>query len=154
MNRALPHIQLDQLPPPEIMEELVERCLHIPCVRSRHSRMARPGSHALYLADPCALGPPEAFIDGHEFCHVHPLPEGSIHLTLPRILREEVVRLGWGEPHPIASAGILVPLLTIYAPRDRQEIDTAFGLVLQSCQFANGKLQDLYGAEWYLPDSP
>jgi hypothetical protein len=154
MNRALPHIQLDQLPPAEVMGELVERCLDIPCVRSKQSRMACPGSHALYLADACALGPQEAFIDGHEFCHVHPLPEGSIHLTLPKILREEVVRRGWGEPHPIASAGILMPLLTVYAPRDRQELDMVFGLVLQSCWFAQGKLPDLQGVEGYLPDSP
>ena len=106
--------------------------------------MASPASHALYLPDEYALGPAEAFIDGHEFCHLHPLPEGTVHLTLPRILREEVVRLGWGERHPIAEAGILSTLVTVYGPRDRQDLEAVVELVGQSCQFAQGKLQILH----------
>jgi phospholipase/carboxylesterase len=154
MHRALPHLQVDQLPPEEAVEELVDRCLCIPFVRSKQSRMASPGSHALYLSDEIAAGPPGAFIDGHEFCHLHPLPEGSIHLTLPAVLRQEVMRLSWGEPHPIAAAGILTTLMTVYAPRDGQEMDTVFGLVEQSCQFAQGKLRLLYGAERSLHKAP
>lgn len=145
MRRALPHIQLDQLPEPEIMQDLVERCLTIPCILSKQSRMASPGCHALCLADACALGPPDAFIDGHEFCHIHPALEGSIHLTLPKVLREEVVRLRWGEPHPIAYGGILTSLLTVYGPRDRDEMDVVFELVRQSCHFAHGQLHELCG---------
>jgi hypothetical protein len=141
MQRALPHLQLDQLPPAEAMEELVERSLEIPCVQSKQSRMASPKSHALYLPDEFAAGPREAFIDDHEFCHLHPLPEGSIHLTLPKVLREEVVRLSWGERHPIAEVGILTTLVNVYAPRDRQETDIVLGLIVPSCLFAQGKLR-------------
>jgi hypothetical protein len=154
MHRALPHLQLDQLPTPEAMDELIERSLEIPFVRSRQSRMASPDSHALYLADEFAAGPPEAFIDDHEFCHLHPLPEGSIHLTLPKVLREEVVRLGWGERHPIAEAGILTTLVTVYAPRDPEELSAVLGLIVESCQFARGKLEDLYGQERSLSEAP
>ena len=154
MNRALPHLQVDQLPPEEALEELVETCLCMPFVRSKQSRMASPASHALYLSDEIAAGPPEAFIDGHEFSHLHPLPEGTVHLTLPAVLRHEVMRLSWGEPHPIATAGILTTLMTVYAPRDRQEMDIVFGLVAQSCQFAQGKLPLLYGAERSLHKAP
>jgi hypothetical protein len=109
--------------------------------------MASPGSHALCLSDQCALGPPEAFIDAHEFCHLHPHPEGSIHLTLPRILREEVLRLGWGERHPIAEAGILPALVTLYAPRSREETSIVLNLIVQSCRFAQGGLRALLGGE-------
>lgn len=147
MPQALPHRQLNQLPPAEIMEELVERSLEIPHVGSKQSRMASPRSHALYLNDKFAVGPPEAFIDEHEFCHLHPLPEGGIHLTLPRVLREEVVRLGWGERHPVAEAGILTTLVTVYAPRDRQELAAVLHLIVQSCEFAQGKLHALRGEE-------
>jgi hypothetical protein len=140
MHWPLPHLQLDQLPRPEIVEELIRRCLEIPYVRSRQSRMASAASHGLYLPDDSALGPPEAFIDEHEFCHLHPLPEGSIHLTLPQILREEAVRLGWGERHPIATAGILTTLVTVYAPRDREELEAVVGFIERSCQFAQGHL--------------
>ncbi len=135
------------------MEELVERCLKIPDVRSRQSRMASPDGHALYLADACACGPPEAFIDDHEFCHIHPLPECSIHLTLPKILQDEVVRLGWGERHPIAEMGILTTLVAVYAPRDCEELGAVFGLIVQSSQFARGKWEALYSGERPLPES-
>ena len=107
--------------------------------------MASPQSYALYLSDPLALGPPEAFIDGHEFCHLHPLPEGGIHLTLPRILRDEVLRLGWGERHPVAEVCILPALVTVYAPRNPEELEAVLGLVVQSCAFAQGKMQVLRG---------
>lgn len=147
MHPFLPHLQLDQLPRAETLEDLAERSLEIPHVRSRQSRMASPRSYALYLADEFAAGPPEAFIDGHEFCHLHPMPEGTIHLTLPRILREEVVSLGWGEPHLIAEAGVLTTLVTVYAPRDRQELGAVMGIIVQSCRFALGKLQVLRGNE-------
>jgi hypothetical protein len=135
------------LPGAEIVDELVARSLEIPLVRSKQSRMASPRTFALYLCDECAGGPPEAFIDGHEFCHLHPLPEGGIHLTLPKLLREEVVRLGWGEPHPIAKAGILTTLVTVYAPRVRPELEVVLGLIWQSCQFAQGNLRALHGGD-------
>jgi hypothetical protein len=153
MRRALPHLQIDQLPPAEAIEELVRRSLEIPHVRSQQSRMASPLSHALCLADEFAAGPPEAFIDNHEFCHIHPLPEGSVHLTLPGILREEVVRLGWGERHPIAMVGVLTALVTIYAPRNREELESVLGLIVQSCRFAQGKLGVLDSAERHLREA-
>jgi phospholipase/carboxylesterase len=151
--RVLPHFQLDQLPPAEAVEELVRRSLKIPHVRCEQSRMASPGTIALYLADKFAGGPPEAFIDGHEFCHLHPLPAGGVHLTLPRILREEVVRLGWGERHPITEAGILTALVTVYAPRNRQELHTVLNLIIQSCRFAQGELQALNSDEGCHPEA-
>jgi Family of unknown function (DUF5519) len=153
MHWPLPHVQLDQLPPAGSVEELMKLCLKIPRVRSKQSRMASEASHALYLADAYAAGPPEAFIDGHEFCHIHPLPEASIHLTLPKMVRDEVVRLGWGERHPIAEAGILTTLVTVYAPRDRQELSTVFDLIVQSCRFALGELQSFHSGEQSLREA-
>ena len=141
--RGLPHLQLDQFPPPQVFQELLERASQIPHSRVRESRMASSRSRALYLADEFAGGPPEAFIDNHEFCHLLPLPEGTIHLTLPAILREEVFRLGWGERHPIAEFGILPTLVTLYAPRNRAEMLAVLGFITQSCRFAQGKLQAL-----------
>jgi hypothetical protein len=74
-------------------------------------------------------------------------------LTLPKVLRDEVTRLGWGEPHPIAEAGMLTTLVTVYAPRNCQELDPVLGLIVQSCQFAKGKLDSPYGGERSLRDS-
>jgi len=138
-RRTLPHIQLDQWPPEEIAAELLELSLSLPDVRSKQSRMASPKSHALWLPDKCAGGPASAFIDAHEFCHLHPLPEGSIHLTLPDPLRDRMVRLGWAEQHPLVRAGVMPEtLVMVYAPRDREELAISLNLIWSSCQFARG----------------
>src|SRR5690349_19005669 len=73
---ALPFRQIDQWPPADIYERLVESCAALPHVLMRESRMASCRTRALYLPDAMAGGPPEAFIDRPEFCHLHPLPEG------------------------------------------------------------------------------
>src|SRR5947209_19512266 len=72
-SAVLPFRQTDQWPPAEIQGRLLEGCAAMTGVRMRESRMALPGVHALYLPDNLASAPPEAFIDGHEFCHLHPL---------------------------------------------------------------------------------
>ena len=138
---VLPHLQLDQWPPPEIVQTLMESSLSLENVRSKQSRMACPQSLALWLPDRYAGGPAEAFIDGHEFCHLHPLPQGSIHLTLPNPLRDHAIGLGWAEPHPITRAGIMPKtLVLVYAPRDSQELTVIQQLVWSSCRFARGSI--------------
>jgi len=145
-QRVIPHLQVDQLPPAEIMDELIARCLQLPLVLAKQSRMASPRSIALSLPDECASGPADAFIDGHEFCHLHPLPEGGIHLTLPHGFGEEVVRTGWAEPHPVASLGALPSLYTLYAPRDHHELLIAVCVISQSCNFAQGLPVDSFSS--------
>jgi hypothetical protein len=136
---AVPHVQLDQWPPKQIAEELVDRCLTLPNVRSRQSRMASPDCRALSLPDDLAAGPPSAFIVDHEFCHLHPLPDGSIHLMLPDLVRESAIRQGWAEQHPVSRAGILPEtLVMIYAPRDAGELAIVLHLIWHSYQFASG----------------
>jgi hypothetical protein len=133
---VLPFRQLDQWPPAEIHERLLAECADLEGVRVRESRMALPGTRALYLPDEIAGGPPEAFIDLHEFCHLHPLPEGSIHLVLPPPVLDRAVALGWAQRHPIAAAGILNTLVMVYAPRSLAELEVALGLIRVSCHFA------------------
>jgi len=136
---ALPHVQLDQWPPAEIAREFIERALSNPGVRAKHSRMASPASLALCLPDDFADGPRDAFYDDHEFCLLHPLPEAGIHLTLPRAVRDNVIKLGWAELHPGARAGIMPEtLVMLYAPRNGVELDIASHLIRTSSQFAMG----------------
>lgn len=136
---ALPHVQLDQWPPLEIGGELVARASRLPNVHVRQSRMASSTTSALSLADGCASGPPEAFIDGAEFCHLLPAPESTIHLMLPAPERAFAIEFGWGEQHPIAQSGYLWRcLVTLYAPRDQEELSVALRLIESSWQFAHG----------------
>jgi len=108
-------------------------------VRTRQSRMATPQTLALSVPDRLARGPKAGFIDGHEFCHLHPPPEGSIHLMLPNPLRTQAIRLGWAEPHPVTRAGAMPPtLVLVYAPRDRHELGIVLQMIWRSYQFARG----------------
>lgn len=135
---ALPHFQIDQLSPAELVQELIARVFKMPGLHKKQSRMASPDTIAFCLADEFALGPHEAFIDGHEFCHVH--SNGSIHLTMPLILSRELARLGWVERHPITNTGILKTLVTVYAPRNARELDAVLMVIALSHRFAQGKL--------------
>jgi hypothetical protein len=136
-RRALPHMQLEQWPPKEIVEELVHRSLRLPYVQAKESRMASPQSLALALPDEFAAGPPDSFIDNHEFCHLHPLPEGSIHLTLPYEIRLPAIAMGWAEQHPAARMGAMPrALVMVYAPRNFKELAIVLELIWSSYEFA------------------
>ena len=140
---GLPFRQADQFPPVEMLQRLFELCLGLPGVRSRPSRFATPQSRALYLTDPAPAGPPEAFIDGREFCHLHAPPEGSVHLTLPPGVVEQLVALGWVVRHPINHLGLFHNLVLVYAPRTVVEVDVVFSLVEHSYRFAKGAVHSL-----------
>jgi hypothetical protein len=137
-SAALPFRQLDQFPPDELQHRLFEMSLRLQGVRSRQSRLAVPQSRALCLSAMEACGPPEAFIDGLEFCHLHALPEGCIHMTLPPAVVENVVALGWAERHPVQNLGMWRTLVMVYGPRDGAELDVVFSLVELSWLFARG----------------
>ena len=99
--------------------------------------MASPQSLALSLPDEFAAGPPDSFIDNHEFCHLHPLPEGSIHLTLPYEIRRPAVAMGWAEQHPAARMGAMPQaLVMVYAPRNFKELAIVLELIWSSYEFA------------------
>lgn len=104
--------------------------------------MAGSESLAMCVADEFALGPPEAFIDHHEFCHLPPPLEGSIHLTLPGGFLKCVVELGWAEPHPLAATVLSANLVTVYAPRNEYERDVVLSLIVASYRFACGKWKE------------
>jgi hypothetical protein len=136
---VIPHQQLNQWPEKEIVDRLWLRSLSFRNVQVRQSRMALPETRALSLMDEFAGGPPEAFIDSHEFCHIHPTPQGSVHLTLPAPFRQLIVQLGWAEPHPMVRAGCVTDsLVMVYAPRNDEELTVILDLIGVSRDFAAG----------------
>jgi len=135
----IPHQQLNQRPASRIIEILWTESRTLPNVYARESRMARPGTRALCLSAEPAGRSSEAFIDGPEFCHLHPLPEGSLHLTLPAPYRQLLVQLGWAEVHPLAGAGSITDaLVMIFAPRDEEELAVVLHCLGVSRDFAAG----------------
>jgi len=134
-----PHQQLDQHPPAELVETLVQRLSELPGVIQRPSAISVPGARAFWLPRDDAKGPAEAFMIGTEFAHVHPLPDGSLHVALPPAVGDAAIAGGWAEQHPVARMG-LIPgnVCMVYAPRDAAELDVIVGLVRAAYDYARG----------------
>jgi hypothetical protein len=133
-----PHTQLDQQPAESrLTEELARRVFALPGVVEEPSGISVPGARALVLAQGEAAGPPEAFLIGREFAHLHPDPDRSLHAMLPTETVEEAVAAGWAEPHPAALRGLIpATAVMLYAPRDDAELDVIESLVRASHAFA------------------
>ncbi|MEM8954843.1 MAG: hypothetical protein AAGD22_11885 [Verrucomicrobiota bacterium] len=139
----LPHSQLTQHGPDDIIEKLHHWCFALPGVLNEASGISVPGARALVLKDSIP-GNPEAFMTGREFAHIHPPPDtGSMHVKIPSDMASEVVKSGWGEEHYLVSQGHLpAGLVLLYSPRDDEELKIIQLVVTQAYEFAVGQLSD------------
>jgi hypothetical protein len=134
-----PHQQQSQNPTPEVYELLLTRAFDFPHVERRPSAISVAGAQALWLSEAVAGGPPEAFLTGREFAHLHPPYDGSMHMMLPPDAVEELLGKGWGEPHPMARRGLIpATAVMVYAPRAAAEVDTVVQVLAASYRFARG----------------
>lgn len=135
-----PHTQLDQQPTgSEPREALAEAIFALPGVVEVPSRISVPGARALWLEEG-ADGPPEAFMIGCEFAHLHPGPDQSLHAMLPPAVAAQAMAAGWAEPHPMARLGFIPgTAVMLYAPRDDAEREVVEQLVRVSHAFARGE---------------
>ena len=98
------------------------------------------GARALVLSKDAAHGPHEAFLIGREFAHIHPLPDGSLHLMLPPLMVDHLIEQEWGELHPMAEMGYIPrTAVMVYAPRDTTELSIVMEIVRMSYRFALGE---------------
>ena len=132
-GRPTPHTQLSQNAPPELQEILFERASALPGVTVGDSHVSVPGARAFHLDRSLARGPAEAFQARTEFAHLHPTPDGSLHMTLPPRLYEAVRARGWGEPHPVSGT------MMVFGPRDPGELEVVWRLLQASYGFATGE---------------
>ncbi len=135
----LPHSQLTQHGPDEIVEALHAWCFALPHINNEDSGISVPGSRALILSD-VVPGNQAAFMIGREFAHIHPKPDnGSMHLVLPTQDVAEVKRTGWGEDHYLVTQGQWPSgLVMIFSPRDESELKAVKQIVARSYEFATG----------------
>ncbi|MDQ4149433.1 MAG: DUF5519 family protein [Actinomycetota bacterium] len=100
------------------------------------SLISLPGARAFAL-DVASPASTKAFMIAREFAHIHPPDDGSLHMVVPPERVKEILTSGWGEPHPVALAG-LIPINTvmIYGPRDEAELEVAWTLLQMSHQYA------------------
>jgi hypothetical protein len=120
-----------------LVEELTRRAFALPGVAEEPSGIAVPGAFVLVLADVEPTGPPEAFLIGREFTHLHPAPDHSLHAMLPLDPADVAIDAGWAESHPVALRE-LIPRTAVmrYAPRGDAELDVIETLVKASHGYA------------------
>jgi phospholipase/carboxylesterase len=136
---SMPHQQLTENAPPEMQEALFARAAGLPWVRVGRSGVSVPGARAFILEDDMAMGPPEAFMVGAEFAHLHPPYDGSLHLALPAEEAKEVEGKDWGELHPLARLGVMPPTaVMVFGPRDADELEVVWTILRVSYAFARG----------------
>ncbi len=138
---VIPQQQVDQQPEDSgLHAELAAWVFELSDVTEEASFVSVPGARALVLSEEAATGPLESFLIGREFAHLHPAPDHSLHLNLPEERAAEVVEAGWAELHPWALEGQIPPTrLLVYAPLDRQGLETVYQLVVESHRFATGR---------------
>jgi hypothetical protein len=107
-----------------LQRALLTLAAQLPGVILGPTALCVPGTCAYLLSPALARGPADAFMDGTEFGHAHPLYDGSQHLVLPTALAEEVVQTGWGT-HAEPDGSVLV-----YGPLDEEQLQTVWQLVL------------------------
>lgn len=129
-ERPFPHQQLEQLAPEQFQEVLFQRAAGLPHVWVGRSLVSLPESRAFHLHADAAYGPPVAFQRKTEFAHIHTDNDGSLHLTLPPGLYDEVLATGWGEPHPVSGT------MMLFGPRDDEEVEVAWVVLQASWRWA------------------
>lgn len=137
-STEIPHRQLDQQPADDgLLDGILAEALTWPHVEEQPSGISVEGARALALAPGVNGGPPEAFLVGREFCHVHAQGDFSLHAALALDLAATAEDAGWVEPHFLANTGRLpATVVMIYAPRGDDERDVVLRLVRASYDFA------------------
>jgi len=130
----VPHGQLNQIAPTTLQEELWQRMRSLAGVYLAPTHVPYPEARAIHLAPEFGTGPDDAFIKhSREFAHLHPQQDGSLHMTLPPLVKKVVTEAGWGVPHPIQNTQL------VYGPRDRDEIELVWRVLLESYTYARGR---------------
>jgi uncharacterized protein (TIGR00369 family) len=132
-----PHQQLSDIAPPDLQEDLLRRVRALPDVEVGWSAISVPYARGFHLKPHAAKGPAEAFQRGSEFGHLHPEHDGSLHLSFPPALYDEVLRAGWGEPHPISGT------MLVFGPRDEVELEAVWRLVCASYGWATATKNEM-----------
>jgi luciferase-like monooxygenase len=133
-----PHTQLTQNAPHDLQERVFVFASSLPGVVVAPSGVSVPGARAFHLPSSSNTAP-EAFMVGHEFAHLHPLSDGSLHLVLPPDVVDDVIENGWAERHPLAGRhGLPTNIVMVYGPRDDDELTVVEDLLQASHRLASG----------------
>lgn len=114
-----PHRQVSLKTPLEMQDALLARIDALPYA-TVDGRQTREGRH--FRVD----GLTSRYIG-----HMHYRQDGTVHVSLPPDVIDQLSAAGWGEPHPGYPF-----IFLIYSPRDSAEMDVVFDIVRLSMELA------------------
>lgn len=138
VSTGIPQHQQSQTAPPELQERLWSRISALDAVTIAPSTVGITGTRALLLDRGRTAGPDAAFLlpgDG-EFAHLHPDPDGSLHVALPDAQAYDALAKGWAVAHPLAGVRVTAGMVLVYAPRDVAEVEIVAGIVAAAHRYA------------------
>lgn len=134
---GVPHVQIDVEPVPELAAELLRRVEKLPGLEIRPTVIGMFGTKGFWLHEDLSLARPEVVHTGREFAHLH--TDGSLHASLPPKRAYEAVDAGWAVRHPSAQYHErLEGFVMLFTPRNAEELDVTFGLVVDGYNFVSG----------------
>lgn len=136
-SEGIPHRQLDQNPDPSVYALVAARWGDMPGTVQGPSGVSVPGASALFLPQCPECNDRYGFIQGREFAHLHPADDGSFHMALAPDDLQSVLARGWGELHPWAPLGRVLPnVAMVFAPRDEREAQIVLDIAAASMRNA------------------
>jgi phospholipase/carboxylesterase len=134
-----PHTQLTQNAPRELQERVFDFARSLSGVVVGPSLVSVPGARAFHLPEKSPKAR-DCFMVDHEFAHLHPPSDGSLHMSLPSTIVDAVIANGWAERHPLAGKhGLPDNIVMVYGPRDDNELAVIQDLIRASHERASGK---------------
>jgi phospholipase/carboxylesterase len=140
VTAGIPQHQESQNAPPHLQERLWDRLAALEAVATAPTTVGVPGTRALLLDRAVATGPDAAFIlpAVGEFAHLHPEPDGSLHVVLPDALAYDALAKGWAVAHPLAGVRLSPGMVLVPGPRDAAEVEIVAGIAAASHRYAGG----------------
>ncbi|SEK59507.1 luciferase family protein [Streptacidiphilus jiangxiensis] len=122
--------QVTQPAPAALQQVLLEMAAALPGVRIGPSLVCVEGTRAFHVPAGTQLAKRQLLLADGEFGHLHPVYDGSLHLRLPDPVTARAVAAGW------ALAAEPEGSVLVFAPRDPEELETIWQLVLAAYRHA------------------
>jgi phospholipase/carboxylesterase len=138
VTATIPQHQESQNAPPHLQAELWTRLAALDAVSTAPTTVGVAGTRALLLDRETTAGPDAAFILPAlgEFAHMHPDPDGSLHVVLPDAQAYDALAKGWAVAHPLAGVRLSPGMVLVPGPRDAAEVDIVAGIAAASHRYA------------------
>jgi len=140
IGETVPQLQFSDKSPDNI-RLLLSRWVFstLPDVSEEDTRISVHTTRAIWLDEKVEAAHSDAFMPppgGREFCHIH--LDGSIHAVVADEVEDEIVRSNWGKRHPMYESHGVKEVI-VYAPRDKDEVETLKKVILKSYEYATAR---------------